>query len=291
MCVFLIEGLNYLYQNGEKMPRKSATQRLEEVSSLLDQYEKDYSDAQRAFFSWDVSFLGAMKDKLAAGKVLSKRMRDKVDQLVADGIKQLPDNCPTADEWCELASYLPPREADILGDFANRLRRGWTLTERQQEFALSLTKLATDVKNDNIWKPSDEDIEEMKLILALGSTYDPGWLANNPGAERVLWKIKDFFNPEDHKIFEERNLEYARKRFGARIRKIKNSKFSAGDIGYVTIRNSETREMEKHAVLVVGPAQIETPPEDGHRKVLRIVFPVLIQGKLTEISEDHVKKR
>ena len=273
------------------MPRKSATQRLNEVSSLLSQYETKYSESERTFFSWDVSFLSAMKDKLTRGKALSKRMRDKVDQLIADGLKPLPDNCPTADEWSELASYLPSREAGILCDLANRLRRGWNLTERQEEFAHSLTKLAVDIKNDNLWKPSAEDIEDMKLILQLGATYDPSWLANNPGAERVLWKIKDFFNPEDHKIFEERNLEYARKRFGARIRKIKNSRFSAGDIGYVRIRNQENSQIEKHAVLVVGPAQIETAPEDGHRKVLGIVYPVLIQGKLTEILEDQVKKR
>ena len=121
------------------MARKSAARRLEELSALRIAFKENPSAAK--FHSWTVGFIDSMILKLERGKGLSKRMRDKIDSIVEEGVPPVPSS-KEADELEAWGKFLDRKGEEILIDFAFRMRKGWKLSEKQIMFRDSLVTQA-----------------------------------------------------------------------------------------------------------------------------------------------------
>jgi len=281
--------IHYIYKKENIVPRKSATQRQSEIKDLLS----SYNPIHRVVFAWDVSFLEAMEEKILRKKALTKKMRAKIDELIALGPRILPTADPLAEEYTRLAESLPESEKQTLHSFAGRLYKGYNLSLKQKAFAEDLANLARDIRDGNCWNPSAEDLTDMKLILDLGDTYDRMWLeTSNPSAGRAIKKIKDYFDPEVSIIYQQKHLDFARKKFASKIKKIKHPRFASGDMAYITKYSGTPRGGTKSAVLVVSDAYIGTSSSSSLSSRKReIVYTVLINGELQHTTADRLKKR
>ena len=168
------------------MARKSAKQRLSELNELRDCYSKN-KPAQN-FHSWDIRFINAMIERLEMGSALSKNMRTKIDSNVEQGMKEIPD-CKEAKELEEFAAYLYADEKRILNDFANRLRHGRTLTEKQENFKNKLVAQAKDLRDNGMWEPSPELLERMKTVLLIKNSYATTYWYTHPVGEKAMSKL------------------------------------------------------------------------------------------------------
>ena len=131
------------------MARKSAQRRLEELLALREQFKKNPAAAQ--FHNWTVGFIDSMIIKLKRGKGLTKKMRDKIDSIVEEGVPAIPDS-READEVEKWGKFLDSQGESILLDFANRMRKGWNLSEKQIAFRDRLVEQAKHNQNNGFWE-------------------------------------------------------------------------------------------------------------------------------------------
>lgn len=252
------------------MARKSAQQRYDEMKSLLD----SYSRTEKEFFSWDVKFMTAMMEKIVFKKALTKNMRTKIDQIIEEGKKSLPEKTPRIIEMENAMINLGEREREVLASFINKLFKGWKLSEKQEKFADSLIEQA----NRAPWVPSEEDEKDIEIILSVSRTYDSMWFGSNPSAGRIVQKLRAY--KEKGERIGERDLEFAKKKFAGGFKKLKFPKFNVGDKAFTGYR--QPYHQEKRFCLI-----IEGPYVNGRR----IVYDVMVDGTVEIIPVDALNKR
>jgi len=173
------------------MARKSAKRRLEELRTLRLAFNENPSAAK--FHNWTVDFIDAMIVKLERGKGLSKKMRDKIDSIVDEGVPHIPDS-KEADELEAWGKFLNNKGEEILRDFAVRIRKGWKLSEKQIIFRDSLVTQAMNTQTTGFWEPSKEVMNQMDLTSKLYYCYSSNYWYSHPGYDRYMKKLINFLN-------------------------------------------------------------------------------------------------
>ncbi len=250
--------------------RKSAQQRYDEMKSLVE----SYSTIEREFFSWDISFMTAMMEKIWLKRALSKKMRAKIDELVDIGKKELPLKTARIIELENAIPYHSAREQQILRSFITNLYKGWNLSEKQSKLADDLVAQACRPP----WIPSPEQEEDIDIICTIAVTYDSMWYGNNPSASRVLSKLQEY-KIQGTRITQQ-DYEFAKKKFAGGFRKMKKPRFKSGDKSFTSV-GCAWNSPKRFGLVLEGP----------YVKGRHIVYDVMLDGTITTITNDQLYKR
>lgn len=250
--------------------RKSSQQRYDEMKSLIE----SYSAYEREYFSWDISFMSAMMEKIWLKRALSKKMRAKIDELVDIGKKELPIKTPRIIELENAIPYHNEREQRILRSFITTLYKRWQLSEKQSKLADDLVAQAARPP----WVPSAEEELDIDIICRVSVTYDSLWYGNNPSAGRVLAKLQAY--KSNGSRITQQDYEFAKKKFAGGFKMLKNPRFKSGDKTFTSI-GCAWNDPKRFGLILDGP----------YVKGRHVVYDVMIDGTITTISNNQLYKR
>tara|TARA_Y100000310_G_C20575642_1_gene760263 strand:- start:97 stop:870 length:774 start_codon:yes stop_codon:yes gene_type:complete len=257
------------------MARKSKALRKQQLTDLLTGYKS--VPAAEKFYSWDCNFIIAMLAKIDANRVLSKNMRTKIDQLIDEGVKKVPE-CKEAEEAEKLAQYLDLHTKPILMDFANRIRNNWKLSDRQKGFMYSLMEQAEDIRTNGHWQPSEDVLKRMKLVRALKDCYSHMHWHNHSGGTIAMKKLEEYLNNDN--AITEKIWESAQHAVRGKLKLIDNPKFNISDQCYIRIRING--EVKKCWAMICSNIYVF----EG-----KIVYDVLYNGTCQPTDHELLKKR
>ena len=264
------------------MARKSAQRRLQELLALREQFKKNPAAAQ--FHNWTVGFIDSMIIKLEKGKGLTKKMRDKIDSIVDEGVPAIPDS-READEVEKWGKFLDSQGESILLDFANRMRKGWNLSEKQIAFRDRLVEQAKHNQNNGFWEPSPETFKLMDIACKLYYCYSSSYWYSHPGFDSNMKKLKGFLAGTERGYTEK---DWAKAQYAVRgkLKLFEEPKFKCGDSCFIYKyeRNPETNRSER--VKYYG---IVTSDLTINKNV--VGYDVLVSGECKTYPHDNLKKR
>jgi len=262
--------------------RKSKILRLQQAQDLV----AGFTPTHQQVFAWDYRFLSDITSKLGAGRKISKKQRDILDEKIEKGIPSLPTETPeqvALTEALEIIAEIPQFswEHRVGGDMLVKLRKGWSISEKQQKLIDDIIKRAKNWQAMGI--PSGGLRSRVALVKELAKCYASNyWLSHAKAAAYIR-------NVEGNKYSEKdvENAEYAvrgeLKRWNKCLEKFPTSAYCK-----VPCRNQELAEAtgvkigEKGIAIVVSEPRIE---RGG------IMLDVLIAGKVIGFYARNVTMR
>jgi len=167
------------------MPRKSQELRLSQTQQLFMTYkDAGLGDDYRC------RFIGDMQRRLERGKGLSKKQRSWLDNLIDDGIPE-SENSERVDEITVAANVDGMQsKRDILLDFAGKLRRGWSLSEKQENWLGNLLAEAERVRREGKFRPAN--VEKLHNAIDLLAGKNDWYWNHRPGTHKAYTKMKEW---------------------------------------------------------------------------------------------------
>jgi hypothetical protein len=169
------------------MPRKSQKLRLSQTEQLFASYEgvgltSDYR----------CRFIQDMLVRLERGKGLSKKQRDWLDSLIDEGVPE-PENAERVAEITAAANLDGMQhKRDILLDFAGKVHRGWTLSEKQENWLGGMLAEAERIRREGKFRP--DDIEKLHNAIDLLAGKNDWYWGHRPGTYKAYTKIKEWLD-------------------------------------------------------------------------------------------------
>ena len=217
-------------------------------------------------------------------------MRNKIDLLVEDGIKPLPD-CTEAEDIETMAKYLWPEESRILRDFANKLRQGKTLTEKQENFKSRLYNEAKGIKENGPWQPSKEEIAEMKQVRLLKKQYSSNYWYTHSMGKKAMDKLELYLDQlnslNDFVPMSKKVWESAKHAVRGKFKLLKNPRFNVNDKCFVKRRDWNAMSGQWNHISTYGIICSEVYVNNSGL----IVYDVLHSGNVTAEDNDNLFKR
>ena len=173
------------------MPRKSRELRLQQTTLLLEKYlgvglDNDYRGR----------FIHDMCRRLELSKGLSKKQRDWLDSLIEEGAPQpMGDPVLIAKIQDSMEVDGMQHRAGTLSDFLYKIRRGWSLSEKQGKFLDIMLAEAEKIRTTGRWSPDDELCSKLKMaVLITRGRNGGGWyLGHRPGTAKAFDRIEKWF--------------------------------------------------------------------------------------------------
>ena len=271
------------------MPRKSRELRLNQTASLIELYQEAGLDSDRSF-----RFMVDMKSRLERGKGLSTGQRNYIDNLIEQGVPT-PKNTNRVNKILE-ASRIDGMQNDArpLKDFAYKLGKGWTLSEKQESFLTKLMQKAERLKVTGRFRPEGQllsDITNASEILR----HKNSWYFNHrPGTARALesvcnwlrWKkwadtvedlTAELTGEYPEPLIDEWSCNKVTSSAKAGLAAINSPKFSEGSFAYAHYQ----RKTNSFALITSTP----------YVKSGTVVYACLIDGEELEVPAKNLRKR
>ena len=251
--------------------RKSKALRLQQARDLV----AGFTPTHQQVFAWDYRFLSDIAQKLGAGRKISKKQRNILDEKIEKGIPALPIETPeqaTLSEALEIIAEIPQFawEHRVGGDMLVKLSKGWSISEKQQKLVNDIVKRANDWKAMGV--PSAELRSRVALVKELAKCYASNyWYSHAKAASYVRNVDADKYSEKDVE-----NAEYAVRGELKRWNKCLE-KFPTGAYCKVPCRSHELAEAagvkrwEKAVAIVMSEPRVENGG---------IMLDVLIAGKV-----------
>ncbi len=133
------------------MARKSRDLRLAQTKDLIEKYEAAGLGNDKV-----CRFMRDMEYRLERNKGLSTGRRNWLDRLIDEGVPEAK-NKERVEEILAAANLEGMQEKkSILEDFAGKVRKGWSLSEKQESWLNKMLAEAQDIRVNGVWHPSDE---------------------------------------------------------------------------------------------------------------------------------------
>tara|TARA_A100001011_G_C14199527_1_gene795031 strand:- start:128 stop:937 length:810 start_codon:yes stop_codon:yes gene_type:complete len=269
------------------MPRKSTKLRIQQGKDMLQRYEdagiQNVWPAKKSY-----QFVGDMLLRLQAGRGWSKRQREWYDSCVDSPTPVIESADSELEARLRKAFEVLGRDGSICVEFAERLRSGKNLTEKQMAWAQKCLDLAEKVSSGNEWIPSEEEVKRMHLVVDLRSCYNDQYWYSHPGQRRSLEVVESYLKGDKAFITKE-DIDRAEYAVRGKLKKIDNPRFVPGSRGWIHGRNGQIpRDLiwpsgeEKHFALICSNPY----PSGG-----KICYDVLVNGEARTISGDSILKR
>jgi len=269
------------------MPRKSTKLRIQQGQEMMARYElagiNNIWPAQKAY-----NFVNDMTTRLIAGRGWSKRQREYFDACVDAPTPVIQSADEDLEAKLRAAFKVLGRDGAICVEFAQRLRGGKNLTEKQMAWAQKCLDLADKISSGSEWIPDEQQVARMRLVLSLKSCYSNTFWSTHPAQYRSLETLGAYLSGDKAFITEE---DVKRAEFAVRgsLRKIDTPRFQLGSHGWLNHQSRtynddgelETRKT-KHFVLICS----EPYPNNGD-----ICYDVLINGESKTLCGDRIAKR
>ena len=167
------------------MARKSAELRLSQVRTLIEGYDNAGLVSDRSY-----RFMQDMAVRLDRGKGLSKGQRNYLDSLIEQGVPK-PKNETRVNEILAAAEVDGMQgKAGTLKDFAYKVGKGWSLSEKQEKFLAGLLAKAEKLKVEGRFRPDGSLLEDLEIAVEICAKKN-GWYWNHrPGTARAFDKVE-----------------------------------------------------------------------------------------------------
>ena len=169
------------------MPRMSAEKRIKLGTAMVCRWASSNNENDRS-----VRFVKDMILRMERGKGLSTRQREWYDKAVLTNPPE-PQNKALVDSLLSDAE-LPGMEktSQVLRDFAYKLSRGWSLSEKQASFMKKLQNKASDIRENGQWVPTKEQKRQIEIGVAFCRRYDSYYLGGQPGKVKALGECQSW---------------------------------------------------------------------------------------------------
>jgi hypothetical protein len=284
------------------MARKSLELRLGQTKALIDEYAKAGLVSDRS-----CHFMNDMMYRMERGKGMSKGQRKYLDNLIDLGV-------PTPKNETRVNEILAAADVDgmqgvatTLKDFAYKLGKGWSLSEKQEKFLSNLLDKAETLKVEGRFRPSDEMVEDLENAAEICATKNNWYWQHRPGTAKAYDKVKQWLDwnrrnkvSEDlrtagideeviklgHIVGDEPIIEQwaCNKLLGAiknQITELKDPKFPVGSMAWTRIYAGQPNGTPR-VVLISGTPKIHAG---------QVTYPCLVAGTMMEISTKDLRKR
>ncbi len=255
------------------MPRKPAALRLSETRNLICSYEEAGVPKSKAYY-----FLLDMEDKLSRKKAVSKKQREWLDTLIDEGVPKIKGDKKLFDSICEgVKVFLEGAhgwEVNVLEDFRARVYHGYDLSAKQLNLIETLLKRA-EVINNKVSALSEEQIEDVKLLVKLFRGYCESWQYSRPGLTTAVIKAETHISKNEAWRISDWQYQKMLSAMKTRLNKIKNPRFEIGSLAY--------------AQYSAIPIIISSPPEVNERG--DIVYLCTGGTGIKQYKEEKLRKR
>jgi hypothetical protein len=283
------------------MARKSLELRLGQTKALIGEYEKAGLSSDRS-----CRFINDMINRMECGKGMSKGQRRYLDDLIDQGI-------PTPKNETRVKEILAAADVDgmqgvasTLKDFAYKVGKGWSLSEKQEKFLVNLLAKAEVLKVEGRFRPSDEMVEDLENAVAVCVTKNSWYWNHRPGTAKSYEKVREWLDwnrrnkvsedlMRDTGIDEEVvkagcfvgeepliDLWACNKLLGAiknQIAELKDPKFPVGSMAWTRVTAKDAVAL---VVLISGTPKIDKG---------EVTYPCLVAGTMMEIGTKDLRKR
>ena len=267
--------------------RKSRQKRIEDTKEAI----QAFIDAGLAN-DYQVRFMNDMLVRLERGKGMSSKQRTWLDSLHADG-PPAPKGDPALIARIDDALKTlvkDQRAADALTSFRGQLNKGRNLSEKQEKFFNILLAKADHIKKNGHYRPTDEQIEDLKIALAVCRSR-ASWLSGTrPGTFKAYEKINSWMVAEELLergeieenlfIIDEWNVNKVLDGGKVALREMKNPKHPAGCMRWV-YHNGKAQ----HCLVATGP-RVDGPHFRG-----KVQYECLVGGEVIWVTGENLGKR
>lgn len=251
------------------MARKSRNLRLTQTKDMIQQYESAGLSNDKV-----CHFMRDMEYRLERNKALSAKRRSWLDKIIDEGVPA-PKNEHRVNEILEAANLEGMQEKkSILEDFAGKIRRGWSLSEKQEAWLDKLLVSAKDIRENGIWEPSDDLKADLEICLKLAKRQGGYYWQHRPGAAKAYTKVEAYVDG-DNKYIDEWACTKFTNNFKKQLSEVKNPKHMIGDMRYIG-----------HSGEIVMITDNPFVDDSG-----RVKYPVLASGSVRNESSGNIFKR
>jgi len=234
--------------------------------------------------------------RLGLGKGLSKKQREWLDTLIEEGVP-VPKGDPLLIAKIESAKEVDGMQHrhTVLGEFLRKIRNGWDLSDKQENFLEIMLNEAEDLRQNGKWSPSTQTVEKLRLSLCLVKSKNTWYWQHRPGVAKAFTKVKDWLQwletRETNKKIQEISgtvhepIDEPHIDEWACNKVIESQKKNLTELEVPTHQSGSIRYHgdNGHVALVSG-----APHVDNYGNV---VYPCLVNGNLENVSSTLLKKR
>lgn len=251
------------------MARKSRDLRLAQTKDLVGKYEAAGLGNDKV-----CRFMRDMESRLERNKGLSSGQRNWLDRLIDEGVPEAK-NPERVEEILAAANLEGMQEKkSILEDFAGKVRKGWSLSEKQENWLNKMLAEADDIRKNGVWHPSDELKADLKICLRLANSKNGWFWSHKPGSAKAYSKVESYMNGSTTRVDEWACTKLINT-FKTTMKELKAPKHAVGSMCFV----GHTRE-----VAVIA----DVPHVTDHGK---LVYPVIVSGSMRDESSTNIYKR
>ncbi len=277
------------------MPRKSKELRLSQTKSLIDEYTAaGIGHSDRCF-----RFMNDMVLRLDRGKSLSTGQRNYLDRLIDQGVPALK-NQERVQEILDASEVDGMQEvAGILRDFAYKVGKGWSLSEKQESFLAKLIHKSIQLKATGRFRPSSDLVEDLATAVSILRYKNSYYWQHRVGTAKAYEKVTKWlrwhhskcaldnidnsslenrFYLEEEPIIDQWSCDKIVKTVKNQLEELKNPKHLTGAIAWIR----PGRGSQKVLGLISGEPTVQKGV---------IVYPFLCDGEDILVPSSDLKKR
>jgi len=281
------------------MPRKSRELRLSQTKNLIE----DFSQAGIGHADRSFRFMNDMVLRLERGKGLSTGQRKYLDSLIEQGVPKLKNEERVNEILAAAKVDGMQKVSSALSDFAFKIGKGWSLSEKQEKFLSSLLAKAEALKVNGRFRPSIEMIKDLENAADICATKNGWYWQHRPGTAKSYDKVREWLDwnrrnkvrenllaagiDEDtinagtivgeEPIIDQWACDKLLKALKNPISELNNPKHPEGSMVWKVMHKAP-----KSCALVTGPPVLERG---------KIVYPCLVNGEDMLVPADELKKR
>ena len=251
------------------MARKSRDLRLSQTKDLIAKYEAAGLGNDKV-----CRFMRDMEYRLERNKGLSTGRRNWLDRLIDEGVPEAK-NPERVEEILAAANLEGMQEKkSILEDFAGKVRKGWSLSEKQEKWLNAMLAEAQDIRVNGVWHPSDELKADLEICMRLAKTKNGWFWSHKPGAAKAYKKVEAYMTGFVTQVDQWACTKFINV-FKTTMKELKTPKHAVGSMCFIGYTN---------AVAVIADVPFVT--EHG-----KLVYPIIASGSMRDESAGNIYKR
>ena len=251
------------------MARKSRDLRLAQTKDLISKYEAAGLGNDKV-----CRFMRDMEYRLERNKGLSTGQRNWLDSLIDEGVPAAK-NVERVEEILAAANLEGMQEKkSVLEDFAGKVRKGWSLSEKQESWLNKMLAEAQDIRDNGVWHPSEELKTDLAICLRLAKTKNGWFWSHKPGAAKAYDKVESYMDGTLTRVDEWACTKFTNT-FKKTLKELKSPKHATGAMCFI----GHSKE-----VAVIA----DVPFVNDHGK---LVYPIIASGTMRDESAGNIYKR
>lgn len=251
------------------MARKSRDLRLSQTKDLIAKYEAAGLGNDKV-----CRFMRDMEYRLERNKGLSTGRRNWLDRLIDEGVPEAK-NPERVEEILAAANLEGMQEKkSILEDFAGKVRKGWSLSEKQEKWLNAMLAEAQDIRVNGVWHPSDELKADLEICMRLAKTKNGWFWSHKPGAAKAYKKVEAYMTGFVTQVDQWACTKFINV-FKTTMKELETPKHAVGSMCFIGHTNE---------VAVIADVPFVT--EHG-----KLVYPIIASGSMRDESAGNIYKR